>query len=274
MTLVVMFSSQMTENEMHPSKVDRHLNEHLIFRDKHKLDLDVLKAKAAASVKADKLIRIHLIKEYSEMRSFYKYKEDVYNKLLIRSQLQMARFTSWLKIGNNDIPQTPLSEEVSCELQRHMRSHEVLSRHITSISDKGFHVRAPGGIEELDDSLHRIVTAQKFVCNATVAVLHSCHLVAEYRRLQNVAAGAKVAGVSEELAEEDITCPISFELFVDPVKASDGRTYERRDITQWLANNDTSPWTGLPLTDKRLRSDKQMRRRVIEFKNKANNPLS
>jgi hypothetical protein len=44
----------------------------------------------------------------------------------------------------------------------------------------------------------------------------------------------------------------STELFNDPVVASDGFTYSRSEIEEWLATHDTSPTTGKPMLDKRL----------------------
>ena len=256
--------------------IDVGLREHLIYRDKHHVELRVLMqaeslrlscggiAPAAASPKVDKILRINLIAEYSRMKSFYDNKHDVYMRLLVRSKLQLARFTVWVKSGSNGVPSSPQANQVSSDLQQVLRLRDKLSRHIISMHQTGFHVRPPGGVKELDDGLHRLVVAQKFVCNATVAILRGCHLVAEYRRLQqSVCADTKD---KEEIVEEDVTCPISFELFRDPVRASDGRTYERADITEWFANNDSSPWTGLPVSDKKLRPDKQMRRQVQDFK--------
>ena len=241
------------------------LREHLIYRDKHHVNLCAL-MKAAASPQVDKQIRINLIAEYSRMKTFYNHKHDVYMKLLVRSKLQLARFIAWVTTGSNGIPLSPQAEEISSEMQQVLRLRDKLSRQIISMNEAGYHVRPPGGVAELDDGLHRLVVAQKFVCNATVVILRGCHLVAEYRRVQNGAVRQAEPGDKEELVEEDVTCPISFELFKDPVRASDGRTYERADITEWFANNDSSPWTGLPVSDKKLRPDKQMRRRVQDFK--------
>ena len=43
------------------------------------------------------------------------------------------------------------------------------------------------------------------------------------------------------------TCPISQEIFRDPVVAEDGVTYERADIEKWLRRNQTSPMTRQPM---------------------------
>jgi len=52
----------------------------------------------------------------------------------------------------------------------------------------------------------------------------------------------------------DLNCPISRELFEDPVIcAGDGQTYERKEIDNWLKNKETSPFdTSKPLSSKTL----------------------
>tara|TARA_B100001121_G_scaffold307466_1_gene329051 strand:- start:2073 stop:4199 length:2127 start_codon:yes stop_codon:yes gene_type:complete len=49
-----------------------------------------------------------------------------------------------------------------------------------------------------------------------------------------------------------IICPITQEIIVDPVILSDGQTYEREAITQWLRTSSKSPITGLPLDNRTL----------------------
>jgi len=46
----------------------------------------------------------------------------------------------------------------------------------------------------------------------------------------------------------EFKCPITEELFEDPVIARDGHTYERAAIEGWIAQNGTSPMTGQALT--------------------------
>ncbi|CAK9043648.1 unnamed protein product [Durusdinium trenchii] len=50
-------------------------------------------------------------------------------------------------------------------------------------------------------------------------------------------------------------CPISQEVMVDPVTTSDGHTYDRKPIEEWLRNNDTSPNTGGLDCERRLDRD-------------------
>jgi len=44
--------------------------------------------------------------------------------------------------------------------------------------------------------------------------------------------------------KEELLCPITAELMLDPVFTSDGQTYERGAIERWLEEHDTSPLTG------------------------------
>ena len=49
-------------------------------------------------------------------------------------------------------------------------------------------------------------------------------------------------------APEEYLCPINLTLMSDPVIGSDGRSYERSAITQWLRSNPHSPITRQPMT--------------------------
>jgi hypothetical protein len=52
-----------------------------------------------------------------------------------------------------------------------------------------------------------------------------------------------------EKLQSNLICPITREIFMDPVIASDGFTYEREAITGWLGVNKNSPITRALLTD-------------------------
>eukprot|EP00210_Caulerpa_lentillifera_P006927 g6623.t1 len=58
-------------------------------------------------------------------------------------------------------------------------------------------------------------------------------------------------GLQSEM-EYCVCCPITFTIMEDPVIASDGHTYERRAIEQWLKNKRESPVTRQPLTSSSL----------------------
>ena len=57
---------------------------------------------------------------------------------------------------------------------------------------------------------------------------------------------SKYRKVIDEGAEE-LLCPITQELPLDPVTAEDGRVYERSAIEEWLATNEKSPHTNEPM---------------------------
>lgn len=61
-------------------------------------------------------------------------------------------------------------------------------------------------------------------------------------------------------------CPISHEMFEDPVSTSDGHTYEKKAIEAWLQNHSTSPVTGLPLADKYLKPNFALRMALQSYK--------
>ena len=52
------------------------------------------------------------------------------------------------------------------------------------------------------------------------------------------------------VTHEQLLCPITKELMVNPVLLSDGFLYEKDAITTWLKNNNTSPMTNQKLTNK------------------------
>ena len=49
--------------------------------------------------------------------------------------------------------------------------------------------------------------------------------------------------------EENLICPITWELMKDPVICADGFTYERAAITSWFEVHSTSPRTNVVLED-------------------------
>ena len=51
---------------------------------------------------------------------------------------------------------------------------------------------------------------------------------------------------------DQVRCPITLEVMKDPVLASDGHTYERAAIEDWLRTHDTSPMTNARLGSKEL----------------------
>ena len=78
-----------------------------------------------------------------------------------------------------------------------------------------------------------------------------------------------VANPSEasEAAEvpDGFVCPITAEIMTDPVSTSDGFTYERAAISEWLLTKDTSPFTGAKLESKKVIPNLSLRSMIRSF---------
>lgn len=63
----------------------------------------------------------------------------------------------------------------------------------------------------------------------------------------------------------EMMCPIMCEIMIDPVVASDGHTYSRSGITQWLAHKRTSPKTNEVMADDRLIPNHLLRGQILDW---------
>ncbi|CAF3963746.1 unnamed protein product [Rotaria magnacalcarata] len=64
---------------------------------------------------------------------------------------------------------------------------------------------------------------------------------------------------------DSLKCPITHELFCDPVIGADGHTYERKNITAWIKRNASSPITREHMDLKSLRPNYIVKKMVAEF---------
>jgi hypothetical protein len=64
---------------------------------------------------------------------------------------------------------------------------------------------------------------------------------------------------SSTVQVQDLTCPITFDVYRDPVLASDGHVYERNAIIRWIQQQGTSPITREPLDVDDLRSEEYIK---------------
>ncbi|CAF1681033.1 unnamed protein product, partial [Adineta ricciae] len=69
-----------------------------------------------------------------------------------------------------------------------------------------------------------------------------------------------------EYSDDSLRCPISLELFEDPVIGDDGHTYERKNIITWLEMHGTSPLTREPMDTTSLKPNHLIRKLVHEFR--------
>lgn len=80
------------------------------------------------------------------------------------------------------------------------------------------------------------------------------------------AAAAEAAAVERQTSLSELTCPITCDVFADPVVAADGSSYERAAIEDWLARgNTTSPMTNAPLAHTHLTPNKTLRAHVMRL---------
>ena len=64
---------------------------------------------------------------------------------------------------------------------------------------------------------------------------------------------------------DDLTCPITQLLFVDPVMAEDGFTYSKSAIIEWLKKNPTSPMTREPIDKNKLAPNYNIAKRCKQY---------
>ena len=76
------------------------------------------------------------------------------------------------------------------------------------------------------------------------------------------------AAAAEDDIPDDLRCPLTLELFEDPVTAQDGHTYERRAIVEWLNKKKTSPLTHEPLDATALVPQHVVRKLIESFREK------
>jgi len=82
-------------------------------------------------------------------------------------------------------------------------------------------------------------------------------------------AAATTLSSSEFLVPDGFLCPITHSIMSDPVLASDGRTYEREAIIEWLEKHSTSPVTREELTSTALISNYALRDVIGQLKTRA-----
>ena len=81
-----------------------------------------------------------------------------------------------------------------------------------------------------------------------------------------LASAPSPAPVSPPEPPDEFICPISQELMVDPVLASDGHAYERQSIERWFEKRLTSPKTGEALQTPALFANHPLRRMILEWR--------
>ncbi|KAK9144569.1 hypothetical protein Sjap_004472 [Stephania japonica] len=71
-------------------------------------------------------------------------------------------------------------------------------------------------------------------------------------------------------APSHFICPILKDMMEDPCVAADGYTYDRKAIEMWFKENENSPITNLPMSDKSLVPNYILMSAIIEWKSRRN----
>ena len=80
----------------------------------------------------------------------------------------------------------------------------------------------------------------------------------------------------DDALRDDLLCPISRSIFHDPVVASDGHTYERTHLKEWIANKKAqaqpiySPMTREPMDNKTMIPNMLARSQVAAYLEQLN----
>ncbi|XP_074379530.1 U-box domain-containing protein 35-like isoform X1 [Apium graveolens] len=86
-------------------------------------------------------------------------------------------------------------------------------------------------------------------------------------RLKDVADKARdLVSTGQTFPPNHFICPILKEVMDDPHVAADGYTYDRKAIAKWLEENDKSPMTNLPISDKSLIRNYTILSAILEWK--------
>ncbi len=71
--------------------------------------------------------------------------------------------------------------------------------------------------------------------------------------------------MAEPTCPTAFVCPITCEVMESPVITSDGNSYDRSAIQEWLQSSNTSPLTGVPLTNTQLIPNIALRHAIEEW---------
>jgi len=68
---------------------------------------------------------------------------------------------------------------------------------------------------------------------------------------------------------DEISCPITLDVFDDPVLISTGRTFERHVIEDWFCKSATDPLTGEAVVSTAVRVDEVMKERIARYRGRG-----
>ena len=78
----------------------------------------------------------------------------------------------------------------------------------------------------------------------------------------------------ETIDKTDLICPITYQVFRDPVVAGDGHVYERSAIVRWIEEHGTSPLTRQTLNINELQEDEYLKKLAAQRQNSSTSSTS
>ena len=132
-------------------------------------------------------------------------------------------------------------------------------------------------LHELDLAQHAETFAREQIgasefCQLNDDDLEKLHIPLGHRK-RLLSASEKMASQGGTITTEDAVpnefyCPITTELMIDPVMASDGFSYEREAIESWLRLKQISPMTNEQLKNKELLPNRQLKKLIDDYRDK------
>jgi len=70
----------------------------------------------------------------------------------------------------------------------------------------------------------------------------------------------------KDIIPPEFRCPLSLDIMIDPVILSDGHSYERKYITQWIQQNPVSPITKQPISEQEIKPNVDLKQKIQNWK--------
>jgi hypothetical protein len=141
-------------------------------------------------------------------------------------------------------------------LKTAFRAHAAFQQEILDIQ-----AEAEKGICSLNPSMYRkVLFDEKNKVNMTTQQKRK-------RRSDDLASDreAKLGKRVDLPSLDELLCPITGELFIDPVVAADGHSYERVAFARWMNERQVSPLTNLPLKSTNVVPNTALKKLVEAF---------
>jgi len=141
-------------------------------------------------------------------------------------------------------------------LKTAFRTHAAFQKEILDI-----HAEAEKGICSLNPSMYRkVLFDEKNKVNMTTQQ--------KRKRQSDDLASEREAKLGKRVdlpSLDELSCPITGEMFIDPVVAADGHTYEKNAFVRWMEERQVSPLTNLPLKSSNFVPNTNLKKLVESF---------